>query len=251
MINRVKNHLKNPKNRINIILKMSISASLASLGIVLSTIVVFVPNMEFISVTIFLVSILFGVYYGLMVAVSVSVVYEFIIIAIIGSAGYLIFFKLICYVSLAVVTGLMRKIFLKLSYWELGVFGSFFAIIYDIITTIGYQIVVISTIGNQTVVIGSDFVFQYLLVLPGSGIIFPIAHVVGNFVFQYLLVLLGSGIIFTIAHVVSNFVLFSFTKTMINWIYSAFKARGIKQLMIPSIYDEETTASIVSEGGKT
>lgn len=217
MINRVKNHQRNPKNRINIILKMSISASLASLGIVLSTIVVFVPNMEFISVTIFLVSILFGVYYGLMVAVSISVVYEFIIIAIIGSAGYLIFFKLICYVSLAVISGLMRKIFLRLSYWELGVFGSFFAIIYDIFTTIGYQIVVIR----------SDFVFQYLLVL------------------------LGSGIIFTIAHVVSNFVLFSFTKTMINWIYSAFKARGIKQLMLPSIYDEETIASTVSEGGKT
>ncbi|TET74908.1 MAG: hypothetical protein E3J43_09160 [Candidatus Heimdallarchaeota archaeon] len=196
---------------------MSISASLASLGIVLSTIVVFVPNMEFISVTIFLVSILFGIYYGLMVAVSISVVYEFIIIAIIGSAGYLIFFKLICYVSLAVISGLMRKIFLRLSYWELGVFGSFFAIIYDVLTTIGYQIVVIR----------SDFVFQYLLVL------------------------LGTGIIFTITHVVSNFVLFSFTKTMINWIYSAFKARGIKQLMIPSIYDEETIASVVSEGGKT
>jgi len=114
MINRLVEHLRNPQNRTKIILKMSISASLASLGIVLSTIVVFVPNMEFISVTIFLVSLLFGVYYGLMVAISVPIVYEFIIIAIIGSAGYLIFFKLISYVLLALITSSLRKILLKI-----------------------------------------------------------------------------------------------------------------------------------------
>ncbi len=215
MINRLVEHLRNPQNRTKIILKMSISASLASLGIVLSTIVVFVPNMEFISVTIFLVSLLFGVYYGLMVAISVPIVYEFIIIAIIGSAGYLIFFKLISYVLLALITSSLRKILLKISFWELGVLGGFFAIVYDILTTIGYQIIVIR----------SDFVFSYFLVL------------------------LGSGIIFTIAHVVSNFILFSFTKTMINWIHSAFKARGIKQLMIPSFSNEEAFSNL--EGGST
>ena len=213
MINRMMKHLRNSQNRTRIILKMSVSASLASLGIVLSTIVVFVPNMEFISVTIFLISLLFGVYYGLMVAIAVPVVYEFIIIAIIGSAGYLIYFKLISYVILALITGLLRKVLSKLSFWELGVLGSLFAIVYDVLTTIGYQIVVIRT----------------------------------EFVLSYLLVLLGSGIVFTIAHVVSNFVLFSFTRTMINWIYSAFKARGIKKLMIPSFYEDETTLS--SEGG--
>ena len=61
-------------NRIETILKMAISASLGSLGIVLSTVVVLVPNFEFISVTIFVVSLLFGVYYGVLTAISVSLV---------------------------------------------------------------------------------------------------------------------------------------------------------------------------------
>jgi hypothetical protein len=215
VIKRLVEQLKDPQNRTKIILKMSVSASLASLGIVLSTIVVFVPNMEFISVTIFLVSLLFGTYYGLMVAISVPVVYEFIIIAIVGSAGFLIYFKLISYIALALITGSLRKTLIKISFWELGILGSFFAIIYDILTTIGYQIVVIKS----------------------------------EFVFSYLLVLLGSGIVFTVSHIISNFILFSFTKTMINWIYSAFKARGIKQLMIPSFYEEEIKSSL--EGGIT
>ncbi len=227
------------------ILKMSISASLASLGIVLSTIVVFVPNMEFISVTIFLVSLLFGVYYGLMVAISVPVVYEFIIMAIIGPSGYLIFFKLISYVSLALITGSLRKILLKLSFWELGVLGSFFAIVYDILTTIGFQILVVrsdllTTIGYQVAVIRNSVL---------SAIGFQISIIRSNFVLSYLLILLASGIVFTIAHVVSNFVLFSFVKTMLNWIYSAFKARGIKQLMMPSFHDKEIISS--SEGDST
>lgn len=203
LIMKIKNKKLSRSNRIETILKIAISASLGSLGIVLSTIVVFVPNFELISVTIFLVSLLFGVYYGLLTAVSVSLVYEFIITTIFGPASYLIFFKLASYVILALIAGLARKVFLKLSFWELGIFGSFFAVFYDIFITLGFQVVVIQE----------------------------------KIVFSYLLFLLVQGIIFTIIHVTTNFILFSLVKTLLNWIMDAFRARGLKQLMLPSFSD--------------
>ncbi|MCG3225112.1 MAG: hypothetical protein H7647_11635, partial [Candidatus Heimdallarchaeota archaeon] len=63
-------------DRIQTILKLSVTAALASLGIILSAFVIFFPNIEFISVTIFLISLLFGIEYGLLSAISIAVVYE-------------------------------------------------------------------------------------------------------------------------------------------------------------------------------
>lgn len=203
-------------SRIEIILKIAISASLGSLGIVLSTIVVFIPNFELISVTIFLISLMFGVFYGLLTAVSVSLVYEFIVTAMVGPASYLIIFKLVCYILLALFAGLSRKVILKLSFWELGIIGSVFALFYDILITIGFQIAVIQE----------------------------------KITISFLMLLLAGGVFFTITHVISNFILFSMTKTILNWIVSAFKARGLKQLMLPSLIEpNDGKISMSSEGG--
>ena len=207
---------KNQSNRIETILKLAISASLGSLGIVLSTVIVFVPNFELISITIFLISILFGVHYGLLAAISIPLVYEFIITIIFGPASYLVIFKLVSYVILALITGLSRKFFLKLSFWELGIIGSLFALLYDVLITFGFQVAVIQT----------------------------------EIVFSYLIFLLVQGILFTITHVVSNFIMFSLTKTILNWIMSAFKVRGLKQFLLPSLLIEgEEQLNLISDGG--
>lgn len=190
-------------DRIQTILKLSTTATLASLGIILSAFVIFFPNFEFISVSIFLIAILFGIEYGLLSAISIAVVYEFLVIPIYGSGGLLILFKLICYITLALVAGLGRKLFVKLSFWELGVFGATFAIIYDVITTIFGQIIVL----------------QQSVTAP------------------YLISLLIWGIPFTLSHMIGNFILFSLTKTFINWVVAAFKFRGIKLLMLPQLSD--------------
>ncbi len=213
---RKKNKQLSQSNRIEIILKIAISASLGSLGIVLSTIVVFIPNFELISVTIFLISLMFGIFYGLLTAISVSLVYEFIVTAIVGPASYLIIFKLACYILLALFAGLSRKVILKLSFWELGIIGSIFALFYDILITIGFQIAVIQE----------------------------------KIAISYLMLLLAEGVFFTITHVISNFILFSMTKTILNWIVTAFKARGLKQLMLPSLIEsDDSKISMSSEGG--
>ncbi|MBY8999420.1 MAG: hypothetical protein KGD64_00735 [Candidatus Heimdallarchaeota archaeon] len=187
--------------RIQTILKLSVTAALASLGIILSAVVIFFPNIEFISVSIFLITLLFGIEYGLLAAVSVSVVYEFLIIPIYGSGGLLIIFKLLCYILLAIVTGISRRVFVKLSFWELGVFGATFAVIYDIITTLFGQIIVLQR----------------------------------SVTLSYLIGVLIFGIPFTLAHIIGNFILFSLTRTLINWVISAFQYRGIKLLMLPQV----------------
>lgn len=202
-------------NRIQTILKLSITAALASLGIILSAFVIFFPNIEFISVTIFLITLLFGIEYGFLAAISIAVVYEFLIIPIYGSGGLLILFKLLCYISLALVAGLGRKLFVKISFWELGVFGATFALIYDVITTLFGQIIVL----------------QQSVTAP------------------YLITLLIWGIPFTLSHMIGNFILFSLTKTLINWVVAAFQFRGIKLLMLPQLQNSREKVQTNNVGG--
>ncbi len=201
---------KNQKEEdlIRTILKMSITAILASLGIILSSIVVLIPNFEFISVTIFLISLLFGSYYGSAAAIAISLIYEFLVTPIYGASGLLILFKLFCYLSLAIVVGLNRKRLVKLSFWELGIIGSLFALFYDIVTTFGQLVVITITNVQQN--------------LPAE------------ISFSVFITLMIVGIPMTIIHVISNFVLFGLSKTMVNWIIAAFKYRGVKMLMVDS-----------------
>ena len=210
MKERRKKDLKE-EDLIRIILKMSITAILASLGIILSSVVVLIPNFEFISLTIFLISLLFGSYYGTAAAIAIALIYEFLVTPIYGASGLLIPFKLLCYLCLAVVVGLSRSRLVKLSFWELGIIGSLFALIYDSITTFG-----------GLVVIGITNIQQNL---PSE---------ISLTVFITLMIV---GIPMTIIHVISNFVLFGLSKTMINWIISAFKYRGVRMLMIESFMD--------------
>lgn len=211
---------KNPpehleKDRIQTILKLSVTAAIASLGIILSAIVILIPNFEFISVSIFLITLLFGIEYGLLSAVSIAVVYEFLVIPLYGSGGLLILIKLVCYVFLVLVAGVGKKLFAKLSFWELGVFGATFALIYDSITTIFGSIIFVQE----------------------------------NVTLAYLSTLLILGIPFTISHMVGNFILFSLTRTLINLVVAAFKYRGIKLLMLPQLATKkESTAEIEVRG---
>ena len=59
------------------------------------------------------------------------------------------------------------------------------------------------------------------------------------------------GIPFTLAHVVGNFLLFSLSKTIISWIESAFKHRGVRFLMLSQAQENlDSSALIKSTGDK-
>ena len=220
---RRKKNLKE-EDLIRIILKMSITAILASLGIILSSIVVLVPNFEFISLTIFLISLLFGSYYGATAAIAIALIYEFLVTPIYGASGLLILFKLFCYLVLALVVGLSRKRLVKLSFWELGIIGSLFALIYDSITTFGGLLVIGVTNFQQN--------------LPAE------------ISFTVFITLMIVGIPMTIIHVISNFILFGLSRTIVNWIISAFKYRGVRMLMIESFIDPNKQELINTSRGE-
>lgn len=187
--------LEKTKIEISSLLKISTSGTLASFGIILSVMVALIPNIEFISVTIFLITLLFGAYYGLISSVAIVFVYEFIVTSIYGSGGLIVFFKLLSYMLLSLIAGKMRNAIYRLSWWELGIIGSLFAIIYDLITTLGGYIIVFQQIVTSS-----------------------------------MLALLIFGIPFTLIHLCGNFILFSLIKSIIGWIEMAFKIRGIKLL---------------------
>ncbi len=184
------------KKDITSIIKLSVVAALSSLGIVISTFVVFVPNVEFISFTIFLISCIFGFYYGSIAMLTVSITYELIVSPIYGSSGALFIFKIISYLLLVIVGSAIRKFSFEIKWWEYGVIGGVFALVYDIVTTIG----------GQWLILQSKLTIIYLI----SVIII--------------------GVPFTIVHVIGNFIIFSSMDRVISLLYSVFRYRSVKLL---------------------
>jgi len=184
-------------------LKIAVTSTMISLGLVMSIVTVFVPNFEFISLTIFVISFLFGLKYGFFGTISLSILYELIVTQIYGSAGLLFLIKIFCYGMLVFFVGKSQRILLKLSWWELGTIGFAFSLFYDIITTVVGQIIIVQT----------------------------------HITIQYLLIVLVMGFPFTLSHVLTNFVLFSMSKLIIRWVLLAFKYKGIRVLWSEGIME--------------
>ena len=195
------------------ILKFSVVSGIASLGIVLSVFVVLVPNLEFISISMFLITLLFGIKYGLISSFSISIVYELIVTPIYGSAGLLFFFKFLCYLLLIIFTHLFRQYLLRCSWWELGVFGAFFSLLYDIITTIGGQLIIIQS----------------------------------HITFLYLLSVFIMGTLWTITHVSTNFIIFSTSHILLRWIIQSFEYRGVRWLLLSPAFFQNLSYNATSD----
>ncbi|MHA1686226.1 MAG: hypothetical protein ACTSYD_07415 [Candidatus Heimdallarchaeaceae archaeon] len=184
------------------ILKLSTISSIASLGIVLSVFVILVPNLEFISISMFLITLLFGIKYGIFSVFAISIVYELIVTPIYGSAGLLFFFKVFSYLLLVISTYLFRHHLLQCSWWELGIFGAFFSLLYDIITTIGGQLIIIQS----------------------------------HITFLYLVSVFIMGTLWTLTHIITNFILFSTSHVLLTWIIQSFEYRGVRWLLLSTTF---------------
>jgi len=203
------NAKKRDETEIKNILKITTASSLSALGIVLSSITVLIPNVEFISFTIFLITILFGFSTGLFSMISISLIYELIVTPIYGSSGILILFKMVCYLILVLTAMILRKIIDHLSFWEIGIFGGGFALFYDIVTTVGGQLIILQE----------------------------------NITLAYLFTVIVFGIPFTVVHILGNFIIFSSLKEIINWIKIAFNYKGIDYISLGFFENKKVAAS--------
>jgi hypothetical protein len=148
-------------------------AFFSAVAITTTTAIIFIPNVETMSFTIFLSGYLFGKKTGLKVAWVSSFGFEIIASSLMGGFNLLIFiFKVITYSIIGYSGSLGAKWEITKS-WELIPFGIFFAILYDFLTTVGFTLTYLS--------LGVDvFLFNLIYSLTVGFFPFTLFHIIGG-----------------------------------------------------------------------
>ncbi|NHK31464.1 MAG: ECF transporter S component [Asgard group archaeon] len=125
-------------------LKIALLAIFTALGVAMSTMFIYFPNIELMSLTLFIGGIVLGPLYGSFLAILSATLYEIIATLIIGP-GYVIFpFKIIAFLLIVLVGALIRKKIPEKpnAFWwfAFGVIGGLLTIFFDLITNIGWII---------------------------------------------------------------------------------------------------------------
>jgi hypothetical protein len=148
-------------------------AFFSAVAITTSTAIIFIPNVETMSFTIFLSGYLFGKKTGLKVAWVSSFGFEIIASSLMGGFNLVIFiFKMITY-SLIGYTGYLGAKWEITKSWELIPFGIFFALLFDLLTTVGFTLTYLS--------LGVDvFLFNLIYSLTVGFFPFTLFHIIGG-----------------------------------------------------------------------
>lgn len=125
-------------------LKIALLAVFTALGVALSTMFIYFPNIELMSLTLFIGGIVLGPLYGSILAILSASLYELIATIMIGP-GYVIFpFKVIAFLLIVLVGALIRKKIPEkpnaIWWFIFGVIGGLLTIFYDLITNVGWII---------------------------------------------------------------------------------------------------------------
>jgi hypothetical protein len=130
------------------------------------------PNVEITSLTVFLAGAVFGVFFGVGLGVLVLLINGFV--SPWGFAGLILPFQVIGIAIVGLGAGLYRfsrgGSYDSASYAETAVLGAFLTLVYDIVTNLGFAVI----IGN-----GRPDLFTVIGVLV-AGAIFSAIHVVSN-----------------------------------------------------------------------
>jgi hypothetical protein len=125
-------------------LKIALLAIFTALGVAMSTMFIYFPNIELMTLTLFIGGIVLGPLYGSFLAILSASLYEIIATLIVGP-GYVIFpFKIIAFLLIVLVGALIRKKIpekLNFFWWfTFGVIGGLLTLFFDLITNIGWII---------------------------------------------------------------------------------------------------------------
>lgn len=171
--------------------KFALRIQLAATGIATSFILLFVPNVETITILSFLFGFLFPIGYALSITLTMIIGWELLLTMVISFSGITFFFKLVAWCLITLLGSFARKIKITKAY-EFGFFGFLSALIFDFIVTISIPLVFISDDRSFTTVLIAALVF---------------------------------GIPFTILHIISNSLLFSFFPKITKGILPILNAR--------------------------
>ncbi len=151
----------------------AIIAIFSALAVATSLLLVLVPNLETISLVIFLVSLRYGFRTGMVTAITVALIFELIASQLFGSGAIILPFKLFAYLLIAFTGALWKESSYKPGKIALTITGASLAILFDMITTLGLVLWI-----GQSLSASAYFVLLVIgIVVPPF---FTPIHVLGN-----------------------------------------------------------------------
>ncbi len=160
-------------NDINTNKRLALASMISAWGIISSTFLVYIPNVETITFSIFMVGILLGKKYGVFSGISTALIYEIVATMAWGPGGIVFPFKLITYILVGLTGGLLHGKRHEIKWWIYSMFGFYLTLFYDFVTTIGPYLIIgqpIETLGIY-LLLGTPF---YLVHVTNNLVLFSI-----------------------------------------------------------------------------
>jgi hypothetical protein len=143
---------------------------LAAAGMGSSFLLIFVPNVETISFTVFLVGFLFSTRYALSVSLTTILGWEILASMIFGFSGITFLFKIIAWIIITMMGVAARTLKVQRPY-EFAILGALAALTYDLLVTIPYALFFVEDEAS----FWSVFLTSFIL-----GTYFTVLHTAGN-----------------------------------------------------------------------
>ncbi|MHA2503429.1 MAG: hypothetical protein ACXAE3_11215 [Candidatus Kariarchaeaceae archaeon] len=181
---------------------LSLRVQLAATAVASSFALVFVPNVETISLMAFLFGFLFSLRFAVVSTSMMVVTWEVVLSLVLGFSGITFPFKLIGWIIVTLLGRLARSLRIRYFY-EFAIFGAISALIWDLIVTVSLPLFFL----------GSEEAFIPLLL---TSLIF--------------------GIVFTISHTVANSILFSMIPVIMRTVLPLIEDAYSWLLELPAAY---------------
>ncbi|MHA2252613.1 MAG: DUF4430 domain-containing protein [Candidatus Kariarchaeaceae archaeon] len=181
---------------------LALRVQLAAAAIASSFLLIFVPNIETITFTVFFVGFLFPLRYALSITLTTVIGWELLASMVFAFSGLTFAFKLLAWTAITILGSMARKGHITKPY-EFAIFGAISALIYDITVTIPYALFFVEE--------KTGFLSVFL-----ASLIF--------------------GIYFTIFHTVGNTLLFAFIPKLIDTLYPILESRYSYLIKIDKTY---------------
>lgn len=149
---------------------LSLRVQLAAAAIGSSLLLIFIPNVETITFTAFLVGFLFSTRFALSITFTMVIGWEIFASIIFAFSGITFFFKLLAWFIITLIGAGARKMNVKKAY-EFAILGTVSALIFDFLVTIPYALFFVNDRNN--------FLSVFIATLT-IGIYFTIFHIIGN-----------------------------------------------------------------------
>lgn len=154
-------------------LDVSRTATLAATAVTTSTLLIYIPNVETITLTCFIAGYMYGKRIGIATGIVTTMVWEIIASTLMGGFSGIVFpLKLLVWTLTGVLGAISHDIKVE-KHWELAIIGGFLALFFDLVVTIGVTIPLYDSSKKSFLTL---YLFYFVQGLP----FFTIPHILSN-----------------------------------------------------------------------